>query len=162
MTRSYSTAEGIRLRRIDEPEMRKLRRRLLQLGGKFVEPLVNLDGTFDRVSAGLLNREGFVFGLPAHIRPGVPGECHHNVARLWRRHRYRILGIGTGYALTISGTDAGWWREHSWGLARHSWLRGAQALLETTERRHIYFGILLQASAADEFAQRALDEDVYG
>jgi hypothetical protein len=72
------------------------------------------------------------------------------------------LGIGTGYSLTISGTYAGWWREHSWGLARHSWLCGAQALLETTERRHIYFGILLQGSAADEFAQRALDEDVYG
>jgi hypothetical protein len=65
MTRSYSTAEGIRLRRIDEPEMRKLRRRLLQLGGKFVEPLVNLDGTFDRVSAGLLNRDAFAFG-PAY------------------------------------------------------------------------------------------------
>lgn len=40
---------------------------------------------------------------------GNAGECHRNVAALWRSGH--AASIGTGYALS----DDELWREHSWG-----------------------------------------------
>ena len=67
--------------------------------------------------------------------------CHQNVASVWKAHKFGIVGICTGYALTEDGL----WRQHSWGLLR-------EALLETTEPRVKYFGILLQGDKAERFA----------
>jgi hypothetical protein len=68
--------------------------------------------------------------------------CHQNVAAAWRNRRTGIIAIATGYALS----DDGLWRQHSWGILRNG-------ILETTEVRIRYFGILLQDTRADEFAE---------
>lgn len=75
------------------------------------------------------------------------GVCHANVSFLWMRMRRRIVGIGTGYALSADGL----WRQHSWGVQR-------QGILETTQPREKYFGLLLQGSDADSFAYANLAE----
>lgn len=75
--------------------------------------------------------------------------CHQNVASLWKSPKRRIIGVATGYALSEDGL----WRQHSWGVLR-------DGLLETTERRDKYFGILLQASGADRFSQTYLSNPV--
>ena len=52
-----------------------------------------------------------------------------------------MVAIATGYALS----DDGLWRQHTWGILR-------DGILETTEARIEYFGLLLQGERADEFA----------
>jgi hypothetical protein len=73
----------------------------------------------------------------SHIRhvPGDLGECHRNVAVLW--FDGVIESIGTGYALS----DDGLWRQHSWGLASDG------ALVETTDERRAYVGVVLAGRA---------------
>jgi hypothetical protein len=67
--------------------------------------------------------------------------CHKNVAHLWGRKRWRLTGIGTGYALN----DDGLWRQQSWGIRR-------SGILETTQVRLVYFGIILSGLAAERFS----------
>ena len=52
-----------------------------------------------------------------------------------------LIGIGTGYALSVDGL----WRQHSWGVAR-------DLIIESTEARVKYFGRLLRGADADMFA----------
>jgi hypothetical protein len=74
------------------------------------------------------------------MRRGRPSDCHGNVGRLWIRRKGRIE-IATGYALS----DDGLWRSHSWGFE-------ADHVIETTEARELYFGILLAPARAARFA----------
>lgn len=53
-----------------------------------------------------------------------------------------MVGIGSGYALSADGL----WRQHSWGILR-------DGILETTERRIKYFGLILQDERANRFAR---------
>ena len=68
-------------------------------------------------------------------------SCHRNVAAVWTKKKFGIVGIATGYALS----DDGLWRQHSWGILR-------DGVLETTEKRLKYFGVVLQGERADFFA----------
>ena len=68
-------------------------------------------------------------------------SCHQNVALIWTRKQFGIIGIAIGYALS----DDGLWRQHTWGVLR-------DGVLETTETRLKYFGIVLQGEKADFFA----------
>lgn len=68
--------------------------------------------------------------------------CHQNIAAIWKFQRPSIASIATGYALSEDGL----WRQHSWGILQ-------EGLLETTKERRRYFGILLNSSAADHFAE---------
>jgi hypothetical protein len=82
---------------------------------------------------------------PSARKPMHPGTCHANISSLWKRRLRDIVAIGTGYALSADGL----WRQHSWGVRR-------QGILETTALREKYFGILLQGSDADSFADANL------
>jgi hypothetical protein len=121
-----------------QPELKKLARQLLKLGGDFV---VAPPAT-DPHAAELLSN-GFVIAGPILLKAGRVGGCHWNVAKLWNARRHGIVGIGTGYGLT----DDGLWRQHSWGILR-------EGILETTESRTKYFGICLQGFRADDFSDR--------
>lgn len=77
----------------------------------------------------------------AKLKRGKSSMCHQNIASSWKARRFGIIGIATGYALSEDGL----WRQHSWGLLR-------DGILETTELRVKYFGILLQGDRADYFA----------
>lgn len=86
----------------------------------------------------LLIMRGALCEEPVVLRPGTPRQCHTNVARLARDEG--VLAC-TGYALSADGL----WRSHSW--ARSS----AGQLVETTEVREMYFGILLEDYLRREF-----------
>lgn len=89
----------------------------------------------------LLSRGQFYNAYGARRMPGRPSECHGNTARLWDANRDRVQ-IVTGYALSPDGC----WRQHSWG-----WLPDGQRVVETTEKRILYYGFILTEEEAEEF-----------
>jgi hypothetical protein len=123
---------------VEQPRLRALRRRLLSLGGLEVVPLPDPD--LEVVLA-----RGEVFdGRRPTLRPDRASSCHSNVARLWRAtDETRIV---TGWALTADGL----WRQHSWALD----LGGR--VIETTEKRILYYGAVLAGAEAEAFAARML------
>ncbi len=90
----------------------------------------------------MLLQSGFLIGGTIVVKPMKRSSCHQNISALWQGRRHGIVGIATGYALSEDGP----WRQHSWGLLR-------DGVLETTETRLKYFGIVLQGKKADKFAQ---------
>ena len=79
---------------------------------------------------------------PIKLKQLKSSMCHQNVAAIWKSRKFGIVAVATGYALSEDGL----WRQHSWGILR-------DGVLETTEARVKYFGILLQGSRADHFAE---------
>jgi hypothetical protein len=117
-------------------EIRILRKLLLRIGGEELVARPDKD-------VPLLVEYGFVMAGPVITKRVALGDCHGNLARFWRDKRSQLAGIGTGYALSNDGL----WRQHSWGVRR-------EGILETTEDRLKYFGILLQGPVADSFAAK--------
>jgi hypothetical protein len=119
-----------------QPELKKLLQVLLSIDGDFVvaPPFPDLD-------VEELIASGFVLGGPPVLKRGQVSKCHENAAALWPSRKYGIVGIGTGYALS-----GGLWRQHSWGILR-------EGILETTQERTKYFGLILQGPRADRFAK---------
>jgi hypothetical protein len=126
-----------------QPEIRALRRILLRIGGVQLVAPPNHDSILPT-----LIEAGFTMSTPSARKPMRPGTCHVNISSLWMRRLRDIVGIGTGYALSADGL----WRQHSWGVRR-------QGILETTALREKYFGILLQGSDADSFADANLNSN---
>jgi hypothetical protein len=67
------------------------------------------------------------------MRLGEPSACHPNAAMMFVRSRRRVR-IASGYALSADGL----WRQHSWGVDVED-----GRIIETTERRLRYYGIVL-------------------
>jgi len=67
--------------------------------------------------------------------PGATSRCHSNVAA---RYDLGQCAFATGYALS-----RGMWRQHSWGVTKSG------EILETTEPRDAYFGIVLDTRQAN-------------
>ena len=118
--------------------MLPLEEKLLALGGHRVvyigEP--DLDALISR---------GQPFEGPARLIRGQPSRCHTNAADLWELHRAQ-LAIVTGYALSGDGL----WRQHSFLLRTHPRPR-QRCLIETTERKIRYFGVVLDEQEAGRF-----------
>jgi hypothetical protein len=112
----------------DDPRRAELERRLLDLGGTLA--LLFLP---DPSIGELLARGRYFPGGRALMRLGLPSCCHSNAALL----PVQTDGAGRiafGYALSPDGL----WRQHSWGLTIKE-----GRIVETTERRVRYFGIVL-------------------
>lgn len=78
---------------------------------------------------------------------GEPSRCHSNVAGLFERNRYQFdIAIATGYALSKDGI----WRQHSWLLRREP---RSVTLVETTEKRLLYYGFVLTPWESDKFVE---------
>jgi len=77
-------------------------------------------------------------------RPGRPSSCHLNTAA---RAALGQCHPATGYAL--NGTT---WREHSWGVTADG------TIIETTEPRDAYFGIVLAGDIAQSFVDAQLKD----
>jgi hypothetical protein len=99
-------------------------------------------------------QKGQLMNLPVVMKAGPldqrvrrpDGMCHYNSSLMWLAQREGIRAIGTGYALS----DDGLWRQHSWAIC-------ADHILETTEcSRGKYFGLRLEAGAAEDFAKLVL------
>jgi hypothetical protein len=120
-----------------QPELKPLKTLLVRLGGDFI---VAPPRTPDQDVSSLLEL-GFVTSGPITLKVMKFSSCHQNVATIWTKRRFGVVGIATGYALSEDGL----WRQHSWGILR-------EGVLETTEARVKYFGIVLQGEKADFFA----------
>jgi hypothetical protein len=140
MTREQKTFLARRFREAvkSQPELRRLKRLLLKIGG---EDLVVASGPDQDVPR--LIDFGFVMSGPVTLKEMKPNQCHRNVSKLWKAKRRNIVGIGTGYALT---EDDGLWRQHSWAIQR-------EGILETTVLREKYFGILFWSVLGDGFCE---------
>jgi hypothetical protein len=101
-------------------------RTLLSFGGALVVPPRNPESDLEALLA-----RASAFGPGVRFSQADAGECHRNVAALWIDGA--IESIGTGYALS----DDQLWRQHSWGLDAEG------VLVETTDERHTYVGIVL-------------------
>jgi hypothetical protein len=119
-----------------QPELKRLKSLLLGFGGSFLVAPARPEPDLVR-----LLESGFLMGGPVSVEQMKASMCHQNVAAIWKVRHEGMVGIATGYALSQDGL----WRQHSWAI-----LRGG--ILETTVERQLYFGILLQGSAADHFA----------
>ena len=122
-----------------QPALQTLRERLLAVAGHELVPPLERDPDLDEVLARGRTSDGRV----ARRRPGLPSECHSNVAQLYLRNpdSFRIV---TGYALSPDGL----WRQHSWALD------AGDTPVETTDERVLYFGFVLSGREARHFAHR--------
>ncbi|MER6593378.1 hypothetical protein ABT214_16290 [Micromonospora purpureochromogenes] len=105
-------------------------RTLLSFGGSLVVPPVKPEFDLEKLLA-----SGSAFGSAVRCVQGDAGECHRNVAPRWIDGA--IESIGTGYALSADEL----WRQHSWGVDPDG------VLVETTDERRAYVGIVLPARA---------------
>jgi hypothetical protein len=119
-----------------QPELKLLKKLLLQLGGEFVVAPPRPDQDVP-----MLLEQGFITAGPITLKVMKSSSCHQNIASVWTKRKFGIVGIATGYALS----DDGLWRQHSWGILR-------DGVLETTQTRQKYFGIVFQGERADFFA----------
>lgn len=89
--------------------------------------------------------EYFTRGKKSHgkskLKLGLPSQCHHNSSLLWIKSKEKIK-ICTGFALS----DDGVWRVHSWGLENNT-------IIETTEKRLLYYGYVLSRIESAFFSQ---------
>jgi hypothetical protein len=107
------------------------------MGGSFVVAPPKPDGDIP-----MLLESGFLTSGPITLKIMKSSSCHQNVAALWKSRKAGIVAIATGYALSEDGL----WRQHSWGMRR-------DGILETTEPRTKYFGLVLQGEKADHFVK---------
>ena len=122
-----------------QPALQTLRERLLAVAGHELVPPVERDPDLDDVLA----RAETTDGRRARRLPGLPSECHSNVAQLYLRSP-RSFRVVTGYALSPDGL----WRQHSWALDVED------TPVETTDARVLYFGFVLRGREARRFAHR--------
>jgi hypothetical protein len=121
----------------EQPEFEHLQLLLLRLGGIFIVAPNKPDWDVPR-----LLKSGILMNGPVTLKKMQSSMCHQNIATVWRFQKPPIVSIATGYALTEDGL----WRQHSWGVLQNG-------LLETTQERTRYFGILFSSSEADRFAE---------
>ncbi len=120
-----------------QPELKRLRAILLRMGGIFLVAPPRPDGDIPT-----LLELGFLTSGPITLKIMKSSSCHQNVASLWKSRKAGIVAIATGYALSEDGL----WRQHSWGIRR-------DGIIETTEPRQKYFGLVLQGAKADRFVK---------
>jgi hypothetical protein len=109
--------------------------RLIELGGH----TVCIGFNDEPGSAFFLQQSAITPFRKLQLKSGKPNQCHVNSALLWHKNRKRYQ-LATGYALSPDGL----WRRHSWVLHRDD-------IIETTEARTQYFGVVLDDEQAEAF-----------
>jgi len=114
------------------PELKRLQDILLSLGGDWVALQPEPDFK-DLLNKGQLIKGKVIF------KPMAPCQCHSNCAQIWDKNP-KTCRIATGWALSTDGI----WRQHTWILK-------GKAVIETTELRTLYYGIVLADEEANNF-----------
>jgi hypothetical protein len=114
------------------PELKLLQDKLLALGGDWValQPEPDLNS--------LLN-EGQLIKGKVVLKRMTPCKCHSNCAQIWDKNP-KTFRIATGWALSQDGI----WRQHTWLLKE-------KTVIETTEPKTMYYGIILDDEEANDF-----------
>jgi hypothetical protein len=122
----------------------ELRSRLLRLGGDKVCT------TFEEDIDDILQRAEPFKGTKSRIKKGRDCRCHQNASYLWQDfpQQYRIA---TGWALSRDGI----WRQHSWVVELLvNWEMSGYHIVETTLRRLVYYGFVMDSDECAEFARK--------
>ena len=115
------------------PELIPLRNKLLEIDGLEIVPRPESDLT-------KLMERGRLFDFGVELRLMRRSGCHENAAKLWRENR-KDNKICTGWGLS----DDGLWRQHTWVISN-------EKIIETTEVRIKYFGVIFSEEEAERFA----------
>ena len=116
-------------------DLEKLKQKLLRIAGWAVvlpEKEHDINEYFSR---------GKKLNGKSTLRLGKPCQCHHNSSLLWLKSKEKIK-ICTGYALSKDGV----WRVHTWGIENNK-------IIETTEKRILYYGYVLSRIESAFFCQ---------
>ena len=81
-----------------QPELKRLKALLLRLGGDLLVAPSKPDQDVP-----MLLEQGFVMSGPIKLKVMKSKSCHQNVALVWSKRKFGIVGIATGYALTNDG-----------------------------------------------------------
>lgn len=102
---------------------------------------------FEEDLMNLLERGQFFRGHNSISERMEPNRCHSNASILWSK--YRNVSIATVYALTKDGM----WRQHSWGIIQSFGIvqPGNNQVIETTMKRALYFGYVLNDEESEKF-----------
>jgi hypothetical protein len=111
-----------------DPKKQELKNKLRDACGVALI-LPNVEEDIDKI----LERGEFLLGKELILAEGEPNNCHKNAAKYWFDHSKKHC-LMTGYALSSDGV----WRQHSWCLFNKS-----RTVVETTEKRLLYFGFRL-------------------
>lgn len=120
-----------------QPDARDLQEKLLNIAGlAVVAPPNNFESDMQALlqSGRKVNGKVIVKAMPDN-------RCHQNVVELWRESGKTTFGIGTGF-----GLNDGLWRQHTWAM-------DDDVIVETTQRREVYFGVVLFGVHAGLFCQ---------
>lgn len=85
------------------------------------------------------SRGEYASGEGSRLQRGEPSQCHFNSALNLTRQGWKLA---TGWALSADGL----WRVHSWNIDDKG------GVVETTERRTAYAGVVLTDAEALQFA----------
>ena len=98
----------------------------------------------------ILSRGQLWLGDKTKMMKGRASRCHSNSCELYEMNRdTHEIAIVTGYALSKDGL----WRQHSWLVQRN--FRSIN-IIETTEKRVLYFGFVMTNEEAEEFCYHCL------
>lgn len=123
----------------EDPNLVKLRNKLLSIDGDAVVP--NREPDLQKL---LLDGEK-IEHQKTRLHEMRSSKCHYNTAVLYNTEDSDLVNkIGTGWALT---KDDGLWRQHSWGM-------NSDIIIETTVKRDIYYGIILDGNEAENFVSK--------
>jgi hypothetical protein len=114
------------------PQLKPLQDRLLSLGGDWValQPEPDLE---------YLLEKGHLIKGKVKMQLMAPCQCHRNCAQIWDSNPKKYQ-IATGWALSEDGI----WRQHTWLLC-------GKNIIETTQQRKQYYGIVLEDKDANNF-----------
>jgi hypothetical protein len=75
-----------------QPELKLLKKLLLQLGGEFVVAPPRPDQDVP-----MLLEQGFITAGPITLKVMKSSSCHQNIASVWTKRKFGIVGIATGH-----------------------------------------------------------------
>jgi hypothetical protein len=118
------------------PLLQPLRKKLLKIGGAEIAPQ-------PEPQLKKIMKRGEIIDLPVKMQRMRSSNCHQNTSELY--HDKRIDAIATGWVLN----DDCVWRQHTWGLKDDH-------IIETTEKRKKYFGVILNDKEGMRFMRNNL------
>lgn len=124
----------------EQPRLKLLQDKLLSIGGHVV-CFRGYEEDLDKI----LSRGQEFDGTKAKMKKGQPSRCHSNSAKLWKQKPEKLT-IVSGYALSTDPDGLGVWRCHTWVVDNKT-----QQVIETTEKRTIYFGYSLTEDESHQF-----------
>lgn len=123
------------------PNVKLLENKILSVGGDVVVLMNEDESEIHRI----INRGQIIKSKGSILKKGQPSQCHSNSANLWEANKDKLF-IVTGYALSLDDDGLEVWRCHTWCI-----FKDTQKVVETTVKRKLYFGYILNEDESEKF-----------